>query len=162
MTRTNTLPLFSTEDAIVTIPQYGVRLVREKEFKYADKKITGASAVLDLLCAIGLDEKAGEEFYTVYLNTKLHVIGLEMVSRGTLNASLVHPREVFKGALLANAHALILAHNHPSGNVEPSAADKNVTKTLVSAGKLLDVQILDHVIIGSKSGYFSFSENSLI
>ena len=162
MTRTNTLPLFSTEDAIVTIPQYGVRLVREKEFKYADKKITGASAVLDLLCAIGLDEKAGEEFYTVYLNTKHHVIGLEMVSRGTLNASLVHPREVFKGALLANAHALILAHNHPSGNVEPSAADKNVTKTLVSAGKLLDVQILDHVIVGSKSGYFSFSENSLI
>jgi DNA repair protein RadC len=69
---------------------------------------------------------------------------------------------VFKGALLANAHALILAHNHPSGDVEPSSADKKVTAMLVDAGKLLDVKILDHVIIGSKGGYFSFQEASLI
>jgi len=62
-----------------------------------------------------LHEQAGEEFHSVYLNTKNEIVGMEMISKGTLNASLVHPREVFKGALLANANALILAHNHPSG-----------------------------------------------
>ena len=85
-----------------------------------------------------------------------------MISRGTLNATLIYPREVFKGALLANAHAVILAHNHPSGDVEPSNADKNVTSMLVDAGNLLDVKVLDHVIIGSKGGFFSFSESSLM
>jgi len=82
---------------------------------------------------------------------------MEMISKGTLNASLVHPREVFKGALLANAHAIIIAHNHPSGDVEPSIADKTSTEKLVDAGKLLNIEILDHVIIGSKGGYFSFN-----
>jgi DNA repair protein RadC len=68
---------------------------------------------------------------------------------------------VFKEALLANANAVILAHNHPSGNIEPSNADKTVTETLVGAGKLLDVQIiLDHVIIGSSGGYYSFRDSS--
>jgi DNA repair protein RadC len=162
MVHTNTLPLFTADAEMVTIPQYGVRLVRESEFKYADRKITGGSSVSELLRTIGLHEKAGEEFYAIYLNTKNHVLGIEMISRGTLNSSLVHPREVFKGALLANAYALVLAHNHPSGNVEPSVADKNVTKMLVAAGNLLDVRILDHVIIGSKGGYFSFSEHSMI
>lgn len=80
---------------------------------------------------------------------------MEMISKGTLNASLVHPREVFKGALLANANALILAHNHPSGGVQPSAADKKVTEVLVKAGGIGDVKVLDHVIIGSKGGRIS-------
>jgi DNA repair protein RadC len=85
-----------------------------------------------------------------------------MISRGTLNASLVLPREVFKGALLANAHSLILAHNHPSGNTEPSSADRTVTETLLKAGKLLDVQILDHVIVGSTGKYYSFRDSLII
>ena len=87
---------------------------------------------------------------------------MEMISKGSLNATIIHPREVFKGALLANAHAVILAHNHPSGDVEPSNADKTVTSMLVDAGNLLDVKVLDHVIIGSKGGFFSFSESSLM
>jgi DNA repair protein RadC len=109
-----------------------------------------------------LHEKATEEFYSIYLSTKNDVLGVEMISRGTLTASLVHPREVFKGALLANAYALILAHNHPSGNVEPSNADKQVTAILTKAGNILDVKILDHVIIGSKEAYYSFRDHSLI
>lgn len=127
---------------------------------YEHKKITGAQEVAKLLMTIGLHERASEEFYALYLNTKNEVIGIQMVSRGTLNASLVHPREVFKGALLANAHALILAHNHPSGNVDPSNADKAVTEGLVGAGKLLEVQILDHVIIGISGGFYSFRDSS--
>lgn len=84
-----------------------------------------------------------------------------MISRGTLNASLVHPREVFKGALLANAYSIMLAHNHPSGNFTPSEADKQVTAKLVKAGKLLDVQVLDHIIVGD-SDYFSFRESRML
>jgi DNA repair protein RadC len=162
MTRTNTLPLFTAETSMVTIPQYGVRLVREKEFQYANNRITGSETVYELLRAMGLHEKASEEFYSIYLSTKNDVLGVEMISRGTLNASLVHPREVFKGALLANANALILAHNHPSGSVEPSNADKQVTATLEKAGNILDVKILDHVIIGHKEAYYSFRDHSLI
>jgi len=111
---------------------------------------------------IGMHEQAQEEFHVFHLNTKHQVTGMQLISRGTLNASLVHPREVFKGALLANAYALILAHNHPSGNTEPSNADKQVTTTLINASKLLDIHILDHLIIGSTGTYFSFRESGLI
>ena len=159
---TLTLPLFTEESKTVLIPRYNIKLVKESQIYYQHQKIVGAKMVYDLLQVIGLHEKAQEEFHSFYLDTKNHVIGMEMISKGTLNASLVHPREVFKGALLANAHALILAHNHPSGDVEPSNADKMVTKNLVDAGKLLNVEILDHVIIGSKGGYFSFSESSIL
>jgi DNA repair protein RadC len=156
------LSLFADEGERVAIPHYCIRLVKESQIYYENKKIIGAKMVHDFLRTLGLHEKAGEEFYSLYLNTKHQVIGIEMISKGTLNSSLVHPREVFKGALLANAHAVILAHNHPSGFVEPSTADKMVTENLVKAGKLLEVQVLDHVIIGSKGGYFSFTESSII
>ena len=157
-----TLPLFTEESKTVLIPRYNIKLVKESQIYYQHQKIVGAKMVYDLLQVIGLHEKAQEEFHSFYLDTKNRVIGMEMISKGTLNASLVHPREVFKGALLAYAHALILAHNHPSGDVEPSTADNMVTKNLVDAGKLLNVEILDHVIIGSKGGYFSFSESSIL
>ena len=162
MTPSRTTPLITPETKPVFIPQYYVKLMKETQFQYEHNKIIGAKMVYDLLKAIGLHEKAQEEFYSFYLNTKNRVIGMEMISRGTLNATLIHPREVFKGALLANAHAVILAHNHPSGDVEPSNADKNVTTMLVDAGNLLDVKVLDHVIIGSKGGYFSFRESSML
>jgi DNA repair protein RadC len=80
-----------------------------------------------------------------------------MVSLGSLTGSLVHPREVFKGALLSSAASVILLHNHPSGDPKPSAEDREVTRKLVEAGKLLGVPVLDHVIIGERS-YYSFRE----
>ena len=162
MTPSRTTPIVTPKTTPAFIPQYYVKLMKETQFQYEHNKIIGAKMVYDLLQAIGLHEKAQEEFYSFYLNTKNRVIGMEMISKGSLNATLIHPREVFKGALLANAHAVILAHNHPSGDVEPSNADKIVTTTLIDAGKLLDVKVIDHVIIGSKGGYFSFSESSLM
>jgi DNA repair protein RadC len=161
MRHAETLPLFQAEQQIM-ISRYGIRLVKESHIMYDNRRIHGAAAVCELMQAIGLHEKAGEEFHSVYLNTKNEIVGMEMISKGTLNASLVHPREVFKRALLANANALILAHNHPSGNVEPSSADRQVTTLLVNEGNMLDVKILDHVIVGSKGGYHSFNEHSLI
>jgi DNA repair protein RadC len=83
------------------------------------------------------------------------------LNQGTLNASLVHPREVYKGALLANANAIMVVHNHPSGNPEPSRADKEVTTKLIQAGNILDINLLDHFIIGNNQHY-SFFANGLI
>jgi DNA repair protein RadC len=82
------------------IPCYSIKLVRDSVVIYEHKKVTDAQEVAKLLMTIGLHERASEEFYAVYLNTKNEFIGIQMISRGTLNASLVHPREVFKGALL--------------------------------------------------------------
>jgi len=89
-----------------------------------------------------------ETFQVVLLNTRHRLILVEMISQGTLDTILVHPREVFKAAIAANAAALVLAHNHPSGDPTPSEADVKVTRDLIRAGQLLKIEVLDHIIIG--------------
>ncbi len=89
-----------------------------------------------------------EHFKCLYLNRKNQVLGLETVSVGGLASSLVHPREVFKPAIKRSAAAVILIHNHPSGDPTPSAEDVNITKRLMESGKLLGIEVLDHIIIG--------------
>jgi DNA repair protein RadC len=89
-----------------------------------------------------------ENFQIVLLNTRRKLIRLERVSQGTLDTILVHPREVFKPAIAANAAALVLAHNHPSGDPTPSEADIKVTRDLIRAGQLLKIEVLDHIILG--------------
>jgi len=92
-----------------------------------------------------------EQFRVVLLNTRRRMIGLETISQGTLDTLLVHPREVFKRAIAANASAVVLAHNHPSGDPTPSEADIKVTRDLIRAGQLLKIEVLDHVIIGRRT-----------
>lgn len=89
-----------------------------------------------------------EHFQVILLNTRRRLIRVEKISQGTLDTLLVHPREVFKSAIAANAAALVLAHNHPSGDPTPSDADIKVTRDLIRAGQLLKIEVLDHVIIG--------------
>ena len=89
-----------------------------------------------------------EVFWSLYLDSRHYVSGAEEVGVGTLNSSLVHPREVYKGAILSNAAGLIVAHNHPSGELDPSKEDLEITERLVSAGELLGIQLLDHLILG--------------
>jgi DNA repair protein RadC len=89
-----------------------------------------------------------ETFQVVLLNTRHRLIRVETISQGTLDTILVHPREVFKAAIAANAAALVLAHNHPSGDPAPSEADIKVTRDLIRAGQLLKIDVLDHIIIG--------------
>jgi DNA repair protein RadC len=101
-----------------------------------------------------------ENFVVVLLNTKNEVIEASTVSVGTLGASLVHPREVFKPAVRASAASVILAHNHPSGKVEPSREDREVTKRLGEAAGILGIEVLDHVIVGD--GYFSMKEHGML
>jgi DNA repair protein RadC len=101
----------------------------------------------DALAALLADE-AAEVFGILCLTTKHRVIAYHEVSRGQLDATIVHPREVFKAALLANAGAIVLAHNHPSGDPTPSHDDHRLTRRMVSAGELLGIPVLDHIIIG--------------
>lgn len=95
-----------------------------------------------------LEEKQVEEFWAVFLNTKNQAIGCRCITIGTLNASLAQPREVFAAALQYMAAAVVVAHNHPSGDGEPSSEDIEVTKTLIQAGEVLHMPLLDHIVIG--------------
>lgn len=101
-----------------------------------------------------------EQFRIVLLNAKNRIICQQLISQGTINASIVSPREVFHAATKYLAASIIIAHNHPSGDCSPSKEDLLVTESLVSSGKLLEIPILDHVIIGY-NGYFSFLENGI-
>ena len=96
------------------------------------------------------------------LNQRRKPINLSVISMGTLTESPVHPREVFKTAILSNAAGIIIAHNHPSGDVEPSDKDMIITERLQEAGKLLGIELMDHIIIGGRSEYYSFQENGMI
>jgi DNA repair protein RadC len=102
-----------------------------------------------------------EHFVVFYLDTRNQEIKREIISIGCLNANLVHPREVFEPAVKNLAASVIVAHNHPSGNLEPSQEDIDLTKRLAGAGKLLGIELLDHVIV-SKEGFSSFKEKGLI
>lgn len=104
-----------------------------------------------------LAEKDKEHIIVLYLDAKNRINKYETISMGTLNSSLIHPREIFKTAIKESTNALIVAHNHPSGDPTPSKDDCEITKELHAAGELLEIRMLDHVIIG-KDNYYSFKE----
>jgi len=108
-----------------------------------------------------IKDKAKEHFKLILLNPRNKIIGISTISIGTLNASLVHPREVFKDAIMHSAASVVLAHNHPSGDPEPSEDDLTITKRLIEAGKILGIEVIDHIIIG-KNNFCSFKERGLI
>jgi len=108
-----------------------------------------------------IKDKAKEHFKLILLNPRNKIIGISTISIGTLNASLVHPREVFKDAIAHSAASVVLAHNHPSGDPEPSEDDLTITKRLIEAGKILGVEVIDHLIVG-KNGFFSFKAKGLV
>jgi len=122
------------------------------------QKIKTAKDVFDVALPkmSGLDR---EQFAIIHLDTKNNIIKYEVVSVGILNASIIHPREIFKSAIKESSNSIILVHNHPSGDPEPSGEDEEITERLKKAGELLNIPVLDHVIIGAGS-YYSFKEES--
>lgn len=106
-----------------------------------------------------IGNKKQEYFYCVYLDINKKIINEKLLFIGTINYSLVHPREIFKEAYLLGASAIICVHNHPSGNPIPSRQDYDITETLVNAGKILGVKVVDHIIV-CKNNYYSFLENN--
>ena len=125
-----------------------------------NKKIQAASDIFDYMAGRVPDETK-EHLFVLHLNTKNQITKTELVSVGTLNAALIHPREVFKSAIKESSHAIILVHNHPSGDTEPSNADKQVTELLKKASTVVQIDLLDHVITG-KTGWFSFRESGIL
>ena len=108
-----------------------------------------------------LRDLAVEEFHVLALGSQSQILGDLLITRGILNSSLVHPREVFRAAIAEAAAGIIVVHNHPSGDPTPSADDRTVTRQLVDAGRLLDLPVYDHVIVGSDR-YVSFAETGLL
>ena len=141
------------------------RVVLEKEVTKNCPDLTYAIRSPEDAAIIGKDfmrihEEPEEYMYMICMNVKNRVIGVFEVSHGTVNASLVTPREVFQKALLANAVSIILMHNHPSGDCTASREDIDITKRLAEAGKLLGVEVLDHIIIGDH--YSSLKEKGYL
>jgi DNA repair protein RadC len=145
---------------------FGIKLVQEVAREFLKAKIlekpylSSSQEVFDYLyhAMRGLKK---EVFKVVYLNSRNQIIDTIDLSEGTVNSSAVSPREVIESALKNNAAALIIAHNHPSGAVTPSAADKKLTREMVYAGKIMRLSVLDHIIIGDNQ-YFSFAGEGLI
>ncbi|NTU58945.1 MAG: DNA repair protein RadC [Chlorobiaceae bacterium] len=125
-----------------------------------NRKVHGARDVFEYMTG-RIPDESREHLCVLFLNTRNQIIRHEFVSVGTLTASLIHPREIFKAAIRESAHSIILVHNHPSGDVQPSNADKQVTTILKQAGNLLQIELLDHVIVGSED-WFSFRDHSLL
>lgn len=123
------------------------------------------AAVCELLGA-ELRDLRQEVVRVILVDTRLNVLVIEEISRGTLNESTVHPREVFRPALVHSAYGIVVVHNHPSGDPSPSQADHRITKQLVQAAEVLSIRLLDHIVIGrpapGSTGYFSFREAGVI
>ncbi len=141
------------------VPQVEVTMVGEVE--WSNSKYSSSEEVAKSKLAQDLLKSDREKFICIHLNVKNQLISFEVVSTGSLTSSIVHPREVFKAAILANAAALVFIHNHPSGDPKPSLDDIEITKRLEKAGNLLGIEVLDHVIIG-RDGFYSFRQHNLI
>ena len=143
-------------------------IVREIEVRYGKKvaevdgrKVLSAEVAATLIRGIVAD-RPQEVFVAILLDAKNKAIGVVEVSVGTLQASLVHPREVFRAAILQNAASIIIGHNHPSGDCSPSSEDDTVTERLREAGKLIGIKVLDHVIVAGETDFYAYSENGRI
>ena len=145
--------------SIVASLRFGQRSAQ----KTMERKIIKISSSEDIYNYLKneLVDKKNEYFYAILLDTKNVIISKEVISIGILDASLVHPREAFKLAVKKSAKSIIFAHNHPSGDYTPSNDDFKTTQRLVQAGAILDIEVLDHIIIG-KDGYYSFKKENFL
>lgn len=143
--------------------KYAYRLetkrVREPDFPYPDKELNCTKAVMEF--SRSLQDSDIEKFLVLHLDAQHHLNCIQIIA-GTLNQAVVYPREVIRHSLLSASCGMIFIHNHPSGNTKPSDADIRLTRTLTDTAKLLDVQVLDHIIIGSENKFFSFREEGLM
>jgi len=138
-------PKYTIDELLGMIREYGSKLDR-------------VSCSKDVFAALsGYADKEQEHFLVIILDGAKKIIDKKVVHIGTVNQSIVHPREVFRHAIINNAAGIVVAHNHPSGTMEPSNADIRITKRLVEAGRILGIEVLDHIII-TKNGYYSFGD----
>ena len=123
------------------------------------ERIQSSKEVVDIFQPM-LGDNLHEEFWILFLNRANHIISKKQISSGGMAGTVVDPKIIFKAALDEKASSIILCHNHPSGNIQPSEEDKKLTKKIIEAGKVLEIMVLDHIIV-SHSGYFSFADEGL-
>ncbi len=141
---------------------YKLKMVHEDSVPYAKTHIFSPENIASFAWdAMKLHEEPEENFVIVCLNTKNRIVGVHIISIGSLNSSIVHPREIFKAAMLNNAASIICLHNHPSGDPEPSREDKETTQRIVEAGKVIGINVLDHIVVG-ENRYTSLKERGLM
>ena len=138
-----------------------LKLVREGSILYQTRRISSPKDAVGIGQQF-LEDADREQVIVCCLDTKNQPLSISVVSMGILNSSLIHPREIFKTAILTNAASLILYHNHPSGETEPSTEDINITKRIKEAGVLIGIELIDHIIIGSEGRYLSLKEEGLL
>jgi len=143
------------------ISVFRLSLIKDRAIPYAKASLILTPQNVYELVKEYLQGTDREHFIALYLDSRSEVIGINTVSIGTLTESLVHPREVFKGAILANAASVIVAHNHPSGEHHASEADISVTEKLKESGRILGIPIEDHVVIGAEA-FTSFRQEGLL
>jgi DNA repair protein RadC len=147
---------------MINISFLNLRVIKENAGRYdVNKKIQSPEDVYSVVQkVIKANEYAEENLWMITLDVKNNITGIFTVSTGSLNSSIVHPREVFKRAMLQNAASIIICHNHPSGDPAPSKEDINITKRLHEAGEILGIKLLDHIIIGDNR-YTSLKERGV-
>jgi len=147
---------------------YEAKLVYSLVSLGEDVRLEKPALVAEYLRSAFEENPLQEAFYCIYLDRRNHPIGRHLITLGTATSTLVTPREVFRGAIVAGAVAMVVSHNHPSGDPAPSSADIQVTRGLREAARLLEIELLDHVIVGDTKadpvgrGYFSFREAGLL
>ena len=147
-----------------TIEKQRLTVVRDSSVTVTDAKASNPQSIGQILDRL-VGDSPTENFIVLGLSAKLEVVGASIVSIGDIGSAIVTPRQVFSYALLVNARMIVVGHNHPSGCADPSPEDISLTKRLIEAGKILGIQVLDHVVIGKGSNgvqYYSFHEHGLI
>ncbi|NDY42603.1 DNA repair protein RadC [Dissulfurirhabdus thermomarina] len=146
---------------------FALRFVHAVARKFLERRIEGKTyvhAAADVAAYLGhaLADRKRERFLALFLDARHAILGVETLFEGTLTASAVYPREVVKAALARHAAALVFAHNHPSGNTDPSPEDIRLTRNLYLAARLLDIRVLDHLVVGEAGRFTSFAEAGLM
>jgi DNA repair protein RadC len=136
-------------------------MVKEKNLQYGDSQISSPYKSFDVLKEF-IGDSDREVLSVLTLDTKNKITSITAASVGSLNSSIVHPREVFKTAILGNASSIIIGHNHPSGDPTPSKEDISITLRLKECGKILGIELLDHIIIGNDNNYISLKEKGFL
>jgi len=150
------------QTAFAVLDVINIQMVKERQLLYDGNRLTMPEQAAAAFCSL-VGNPDREYFVALLVDGKNRITALHLVSQGSLNQSIVHPRETFKSALLANAAAVILCHNHPSGDLAPSREDREITRRLKEAGELLGVRVLDHVIVDTDSGQcYSFVNMGLM
>lgn len=150
------------QTAFASLEVVNIQMVRERTVLYNGNRLTAPHQAAEAFTTlVGLPDR--EYFVAMHLDGKNKIQSVSVISQGSLNQSIVHPREVFKAAILSNAAAVIVVHNHPTGDLTPSQEDIAITKRLKDAGDIMGIRILDHIIVNTDTGDFnSFVEKGLM